>query len=85
MIIYIDNVLERMYEILDKDSIVSCKIKFTSFRDANKFYNTITDEALLLLDPVIVGDIVITIITQDDKDIFDDLITHFDFSEISII
>lgn len=85
MIIDIHNVLERMYEILDKDSIVSCKIKFTSFRDANKFYNTITDEDLLLLDPVIIGDIVITIITQVDKDIFDDLITHFDFSEISII
>lgn len=85
MIIDIDNVLEQMHEILDKDSIVSCKIKFTSFREANKFYNTITDEDLLLFDPVIVGDIVITIITQDDKDSFDDLITHFDFSEISII
>lgn len=85
MIIDIDNVLEQMFEILDKDSIVSCKIKFISFRDANKFYNTITDEDLLLFDPVIVGDIVTTIITQDDKDSFDDLITHFDFSKISII
>lgn len=85
MIIDIDNVLEQMYEILDKDSIVSCKIKFTSFKDANKFYNTIIDEDLWILDPVIVGDIVITIITQDGKDNFDDLITHFDFSEISII
>lgn len=85
MIIDIDDALEQMYEILDKDSIVSCKIKFTSFIEANKFYNTITDEDLLLFDPVIVGDIVITIITQDDKDSFDDLITHFDFSEISII
>lgn len=85
MIIDIDKVLEQMYEILDKDSIVSCKIKFTSFRDANKFYNTIIDEDLWIPDPVIVGDIVITIITQDGKDSFDDLITHFDFSEISII
>lgn len=85
MIIDIDNVLERMYEILDKDSIVSCKIKFTSFRDANKFYNTITDEFLFLFDPVIVADIVIVILTQNDKDNFDDLITHFDFSKISII
>ena len=85
MIIDIDNVLEQMYEILDKDSIVSCKIKFRSFRVANKFYNTITDEDLLILNPVILGDIVITIITQDDKDRFDDLMTHFDFSEISII
>lgn len=85
MIIDIDNVLEQMYEILDKDSIVSCKIKFTSFIDANKFYNTIIDEDIWILDPVIVDDIVITIITQDGKDSFDDLITHFNFSEISII
>ena len=48
MIIDIDNVLEQMCEILDRDSIVSCKIKFASFRDANKFYNTITDEDLLI-------------------------------------
>lgn len=85
MIIYIDNVLDQMYEILDKDCIVSCKIKFRSFVDANKFYNTITNEDLLILNPTILGDIVIVIITQDDKDNFDDLITHFDFTEIGII
>lgn len=85
MIIDIDNVLEKIYEILDKDSIVSCKIKFISFGDANKFYNTITDEDMLLFEPIIIGDIVVTTITPSDKDSFDDLITHFDFSEISII